>query len=789
MAFALLLWALGLAGALILFERGLQDRIPGHSHAASGFGGNDWVTWADGPEGVTAAKIHPLIKGNRLLRSLYIQEGDILRRLDYQDVYKAEMVDQVVRKSPPGTVLLFQVDRANSNSGIRSWESVFVENSFDPLFNFTESNALWSIFPWIVVGGAFLSLISLFIIFPIIRSRWQDAWPLFGVILLSFLLFFAMVARHLNLLVRVDYHSVGFEKGFITVFSVLLMLHGLISLRSKLRKAWIWTLLPGLAVAGYFTFRLSQALSGDHFEAYGQIVEAFLLGFLLLHVFLVLLLSVAEKWKGRSKIDRVFHLLSFLYVLPLASICLVLTPLDLVSVSPLGHEWLMFLSLGAVMIPMISATASQLKFGRVSVVLTSSLQYFVFAALSLLFYFLLDRVLAELGLTFKYKEYLQVSALIVVMLVLRWVYRSYESRLRRYFVLAQQDRRDTIDRFIAQIPQYASSQRLLDDLASGLRDYFGAALVTVWMKGQENAGDAPKMETNRLEKVFAYLQLNQVFWTRSRQVTLGALPKEVETPLSESPYSFANALAVNDDIYGLLLISRKKRGVFNLEDLEIISRTIQQTQLTLGVLHLLERERLLLQKNYEANLTALRSQINPHFLFNTLNTISALIHDAPDDAEEAVEKLAFIFRYTLKQSSRTLVTLREEMSLVQTYLEIEKIRFGERLELRYDLDRDMQEVELPAFVVQTIVENAIKHGIAKIIEKGVVAISAGRKGDSMEVTIEDNGPGIDHAKITTSTGLNNITTRLEQIYEKKNLLYFENTGRGTRVTIKIPLQK
>jgi LytS/YehU family sensor histidine kinase len=222
--------------------------------------------------------------------------------------------------------------------------------------------------------------------------------------------------------------------------------------------------------------------------------------------------------------------------------------------------------------------------------------------------------------------------------------------------------------------------------------------------------------------------------------------------------------------------------------METISRLVQQTRLTLSVLHLLEREKLLMEKNYEANLTALRSQINPHFLFNTLNTISSLIHEEPDEAEEAVEKLAFIFRYTLKHSNQNLVPLRSELSLVKTYLEIEKLRFGARMEVRYEVAPAMEEVMVPAFVVQTLIENCVKHGIGKIIEKGLIIIEVWEENGFMICEIFDNGPGIDLSRVNASTGLNNILTRLEQIYQMKNLLYFENTGRGTRVTLKIPIE-
>ncbi len=747
--------------------------------------GNEWVEWENSSEGVRAKSVHPLIAGNPLLRGLYVEEGDLLRKVDFNDVFDAEVVNQIVRNAPPGTVLLFQVDRVNPVTGEREWKNLFIENSFEPAFSFSQSRPLWTLFPWVAVFGAFLSLISLFIIFPIIRTRFLQSWPLFGVILFSFLVFSTLLIRHLNLLVRTEYSELGFERLFTITFMGLILLHGLVSLRSRLTRWWRLILLADTALALFFIFQLLQP---ENFPATKYPLpghQRFILGFLLIHVFGALLLSVVEKWKGRSQIDKAFHLLSVLYVAPLL--------LGNLLVQPGGSgAWLigepgLLLAFGTVMIPMISATASQLKFGRVSVVLTSSLQYVLFFGMAILLFYLLRTALASLGVQFKYQSYLEIAGLLVAVLILRWVYRLNEARLRKYIVLVQQERRNRIDGFIARIPQYTSSHQLLDDLVAALRDYFGATKVGVWMVGQEGTGSSPGIAEEQLGEIYRYLQMEQVHWAASRQIDTESFPAEVERALAESDYAYADTLTINDDIYGLLLIGSKKRGVYNLDDLEIISRIIQQTQLTLGVLHLLEREKSLLQKNYEANLTALRSQINPHFLFNTLNTISALIHDAPDDAEEAVEKLAFIFRYTLKQSSRSFVTVKEEMTLVRTYLEIEHIRFGERLELIMEVDRKMEDVEIPAFVVQTIVENAIKHGIAKIMGKGYVAIRARENDGFLEMEVEDNGPGIEHEKITTSTGLNNIMTRLEQIYETKNLLYFENTGQGTRVTIKIPL--
>ena len=183
---------------------------------------------------------------------------------------------------------------------------------------------------------------------------------------------------------------------------------------------------------------------------------------------------------------------------------------------------------------------------------------------------------------------------------------------------------------------------------------------------------------------------------------------------------------------------------------------------------------------------SLKQQLNPHFLFNTLNTISALIHESPDLAEQAVEKLAFIFRYTLKTSHQNFVPFSGEMQLVRTYLDIEQIRFGERLEIEIEIEKEVNEIELPAFVIQTLIENCIKHGIAKVVRKGIISINAWREADFLCVTIYDNGPGIEADRIKKGTGLNNITTRLENIYHYPEIIRFENTGDGTLVTLRIP---
>ena len=131
----------------------------------------------------------------------------------------------------------------------------------------------------------------------------------------------------------------------------------------------------------------------------------------------------------------------------------------------------------------------------------------------------------------------------------------------------------------------------------------------------------------------------------------------------------------------------------------------------------------------------------------------------------------------------------DEIGLVSTYLDLEEIRFGERLEIQINVNPDVKDVEIPAFVIQTFVENCIKHGIAKILDKGLIAIQAYKDGNFLVCEVYDNGPGIDLNRVHQSTGLNNVIARLENTYDMKDLIEFENTGSGTLVTMRVPIAR
>jgi len=177
----------------------------------------------------------------------------------------------------------------------------------------------------------------------------------------------------------------------------------------------------------------------------------------------------------------------------------------------------------------------------------------------------------------------------------------------------------------------------------------------------------------------------------------------------------------------------------------------------------LNEERLTRTK-MEAELQALQAKINPHFLFNTLNSIASLISENPKAAESTVEKLSELFRYTLKSAENNTVTVAEELDIVRTYLEIEKVRFGERLQYEIICNDAVREFMIPALIIQPLVENSIKHGIASEVKGGIITVKVVREDGNCLISVIDNGKGVGDAKDVTGFGLRSIEERLQLRY-------------------------
>jgi sensor histidine kinase YesM len=184
----------------------------------------------------------------------------------------------------------------------------------------------------------------------------------------------------------------------------------------------------------------------------------------------------------------------------------------------------------------------------------------------------------------------------------------------------------------------------------------------------------------------------------------------------------------------------------------------------------------------EARLASLESRIHPHFLFNTLNTISALIHEDPMKADEQLQRLAKLLRFSLDAPETSLVPLERELQVVADYLEIEKTRFADRLRYRMETTAEARECNIPPLAVQTLVENSVKHHIAQRREGGEVAVKAERKGDVLTVTVTDDGPGIPAGSTLPGHGLDVLRGRLEALFPGAASL----TIVGSEVRISLP---
>jgi two-component system LytT family sensor kinase len=189
----------------------------------------------------------------------------------------------------------------------------------------------------------------------------------------------------------------------------------------------------------------------------------------------------------------------------------------------------------------------------------------------------------------------------------------------------------------------------------------------------------------------------------------------------------------------------------------------------------------------QAELKALKAQINPHFFFNALNTIAALIHTDPALAEASVERLAGMFRYVLAGSERGQVSLEEELAFVDDYLEIERARFGERLRVTREIDPRALSVPVPSLILQPLVENAVKHGHRD--DGGIeLDIRVEPVDGGVNITVADQGPGMPAGYRTGGSsghGLRNVDERLRKMYGG-GLEVRENQPQGTVVTICIP---
>ena len=194
-------------------------------------------------------------------------------------------------------------------------------------------------------------------------------------------------------------------------------------------------------------------------------------------------------------------------------------------------------------------------------------------------------------------------------------------------------------------------------------------------------------------------------------------------------------------------------------------------------------------KLFQAQNQALRMQLQPHFLFNTLHSISTLMHTDVESADRMITRLGDLLRLSLDRSGEQEISLGQELAFLGAYLEIEHIRFKDRLQVSIEVPEELKDAWLPTFILQPLVENALKHGFSKWSRRGTVAIRAREEGGSLRIEVEDDGEGppVPHRE---GVGLSSVRGRLRLLYGGLAQFTFSGLpGRGTLAAMTLPLRQ
>lgn len=227
----------------------------------------------------------------------------------------------------------------------------------------------------------------------------------------------------------------------------------------------------------------------------------------------------------------------------------------------------------------------------------------------------------------------------------------------------------------------------------------------------------------------------------------------------------------------------------------IYAATLFSTALPIKVWNSTRNEKKVEQQQLhlnEARLSALSRQINPHFLFNTLNSVAALIRTNPEQARQVVYKLSKILRRLLRQQEN-LTALGEELSFVEDYLSIEMVRFGDKLRVRKEIDADTLDMLVPSMLLQPLVENSIRHGLSSKVDGGTIRIRSRMVGRRLQILVEDDGVGIAGPKLATlfeqGIGVSNVNERLKVLFGDDYKMWIDSRpGEGTSTGIELPEQ-
>ena len=791
--------------------------------------GFDWVRWQDRDGEIEAVFVDP--RGTAYREGL--REGATLFQLDYQQYFSSEDVKRVIARSS-GSTIAYEVTQDDE-------ERIFdIAITRYPTFLYPLSGSLWVASGWGYALVTFLHGLALLIAVPLaMRSRRAlSSSILIGAALVwvgGTLIRFLIVTIAGPPELASPALGVAFEAltlislaGWL-LFPALLLRHILFDTASVRQSTRRWRLamyVPPIVLGVAMIVATVRGSLGPippvalttPILFYVCVYVAAATGLMLLAPIIRIAFDAGQPAPGWSRAgSAVVFLLAtvgalFVYgALPAlagendAAAGGIIVLLQLFSVAPVSL-----------------VSLASLRYGRFSYVLTRGFTYA--AALGLIFFAFVGGLAAVDALSPSEgpRNIVLLGIWVIVLLILvERLARPVRNVFGDRFRTDRERARQQLNRFGDRVRTILDAERLTHESVLVIGEALDARSAVLFLRAGMGTStehwvnatykpESPYFTRVELADIWSQLQEEDKVWSVNTELNESTLP-ESDTAILRN---FGVALAVpvssgRGEPVGVLVLGRKarRRAVYNLEDVEMLKALCGQLAVASERLGLIEREKALVRESAEAQLAALRAQINPHFLFNALNTIAALIQEKPDEAEDTVQQLAGLFRYVLQTGSRTFVPLSEELRLVRQYLRIEQARFADKMTVEEAWDESLNDVSVPAFVVQTLVENAVKHGIERKRGGGTIRLSSRRREDgSVEITVADTGVGIPALFADTSgavsgaaenkatpaffgIGLRNVADRLEQLYGRTDLLDMtSDPDHGTVVRLVLPAE-
>lgn len=788
--------------------------------------GFDWVRWQDQEGEIVAAYVDP--RGTAYEAG--IREGATLYQLNFQQYFSSEDVKRVIERSA-GNTLDYEVVIDGKPAHFQ------IEITRYPTFLYPLDRTLWVSTGWTFALATFLHILALLIVVPLaFRSlRARRSSYLIGAALLwvggTFVRF---------LIVSVggppDIASpflFGLFEGLTLVslagwlmFPALLVYHVLADVEDIWKETRIvrsLLFLPPLILGLSVILATIQGSIGPiPPDALTAPVLFYVCVYVALATGLMLLIpsirvAISDSLPG-SAWSRAGSITVFVLSIAGALFAYGLLPALVGEDDARAGFFTVLLQLFSVA-PVTLVSLASLRYGRFSYVLTRALAYV--ATLGLIFFAFIGglSLLEAAGIAMSSsKIILGVWTLVLLVLVERLA-RPIHSILGERLRTDRDKARQQLNQFSDRVRTILDTERLAHETVRTVGKALNIESAVLFLRDPVKLDEnqwtqatfqptAPFFTQVELARVWGEVQRGGNVWAANQELNESRLSEQSSGILMEHRVSLVLPVSSGrNEPVGVFVLGRKaqKRVVYNLEDVEMLKALCGQIALATERLALIEREKALVRESAEAQLSALRAQINPHFLFNALNTIAALIAEKPEAAEDAVQNLSSIFRYVLQTGSRTFVPLREEIRLVKQYLAIEEARFGDNLRTVENWENDTLDVLVPAFVVQTLVENAVKHGIERKRGGGTVSLSSHKSTDNtLIVEVVDTGAGIPALFSDTpganstpvnkpdffGIGLSNVADRLEKLYGRTGLLHLSSSpDNGTVARLSLPVEQ